>query len=187
MRERSGMARCWLVAFLVVASWSSHGFAQWRQVRSDDGRYSVAAVRRSGVTRIVVTERRTGTAVEIDPNPGGEVNRGSLDVRFTAGDNVLVRWGCGSECTVAALFSPAGVLLASLDAHEVSPAGDLALGYPTWSSREVTLWDLRTGTALWTRSISSDAAVCRMRWRARSVALVPCDDDAQPVTLRLHR
>ncbi len=110
-------------------------------------------------TRIVVRQRSRLLA-RIDPNPGGGVGAGSFSVGFTAGNNVLATWSCGTYCTVAVLFTSNGRQLASFGIHEGSPSRELAVAFPAFDASGlcdvVEVIDLRTGRAVQLTEIASN-------------------------------
>jgi len=110
-------------------------------------------------TRIVVRQR-SRLLSRIDPNPGGGVGAGSFSVGFTAGNNVLATWSCGTYCTVAVLFTSNGRQLASFGIHEGSPSRELAVAFPAFDASGlcdvVEVIDLRTGRAVQLTEIASN-------------------------------
>lgn len=163
------------------------------QSRSPSGHYRLEVDRDySGAasTALRVVDLRTGHVTAIDPNPGG-IAPPNMRARFTAGDNVLASWGCGTYCTVAVLFSPSGAQIASFGAYDVSPDGARAITFdpfdsPSFADGEVQIVDLRTGAIVQTESNVPEWNVCSVRWAPGHATLVACDTRtrAHQVTLR---
>jgi hypothetical protein len=155
-------------------------------LRSPSGTYAVEVDERDGLVFIVVRNLVVpGSIVAIDPNPGGSLSP-SFAVRFTAGDNVLASWGCGTYCVSSVLFNAAGKELASLGIHDVSPTGELAVSYTAIDEPipgDIKIVNLRTGKIIRRTSNKSVWNTCKVRWSSKRVVLEPCDRRTRPVEL----
>jgi hypothetical protein len=97
-----------------------------------------------GQFRFTITERKADTLVLVravgpkNPIVGRiTLHTSNVEARFVADDNLLVTWGCGTDCERAHLFTRQGAALAGLWFPEVSADGLYAL------DRDVL--DLKTG------------------------------------------
>jgi hypothetical protein len=52
---------------------------------------------------VVLKNIQLNQSITIEPNPGGRVNP-SHSLKFVAGDNLIVSWGCGTYCQSALLY-----------------------------------------------------------------------------------
>jgi len=101
----------------------------------------------------------------------------NFQVGFTANDNILVSWGCGTVCSVGILYAPNGQILQNdFGFFEISPSRNMAIDFPvpageTPVSGDIRIIDLNTGQTLITEHHSIIDSPCCVTWGNLSVTL----------------
>jgi len=101
----------------------------------------------------------------------------SFQVGFTANDNILASWGCGTACSAGILYAPDGQMLKNdFGFFEISPSRNMAIDFPvpageTPVSGDIRIIDLNTGQTLKTEHHSIIDSPCCVTWGDLSVTL----------------
>ncbi len=101
----------------------------------------------------------------------------SFQVGFTANDNILASWGCGTVCFVGILYAPNGQMLRNdFRFFEISPSHNMAIDFPvpageTSVSGDIKIVDLNTGQTLKAEHHSITDGPCCVTWGDLSVTL----------------
>ena len=114
---------------------------------------------------VIIKNIHLDQSITIDPNPSGRVNP-SHSLKFVAGDNLIVSWGCGTHCQSALLYSPQGELLTHLGIHSLSQNQEFAVTFASTSDdHNIRLVDLRSGQTLQAYPISDKwRSACSAEW-----------------------
>lgn len=129
-----------------------------------------------------VIDLRAGAVVASWPGPGGAQYRyWNAPLHWTAGDNLVFWWGCGTECGNGVLFTRDGKPLADFSgaSSSVSPRFEYAFGSTSTSSPTASwcIYDLRTGqpaVPCATVSVGEDQSVSsgfHLRWLRRGASV----------------
>ncbi len=134
-------------------------------------------------TIVEIVDRQSRLAARFEV-PSGR----TPSVRFVAGDNVVVSWGCGTECENTVLLRPDGTTIEVFDHLEMSPDGEIGAAYTPGTalqSRRLALVSLRTGRVLVDRADVDVWNTCRVTWNAERVFFQRCSRDTDSFGLPL--
>lgn len=127
-------------------------------------------------TVVRIVDRASGASARFEV-PSGRTPA----VRFVADDNVVISWGCGTECENTVLLRPDGTTIAVFDHLEISPDGTFAASFTPGSalrSRHLEIVSMRTGQPLVSRSDVDAWNTCRVTWSAERAFFQRCSSES---------